>query len=159
MIFRDCVRSTDFEDVFFELVNISAAAKADFDNYKDMLSTLKFMEPEYLDPPCEIIVSRVEDDAGSWYNISGRQQLPDAPLVSLSLTTWEQWLGLEVNEMAGLTEVHFVAHCLLEMSMSGFSPEATQSHIEMIQHMMEDLDGSSSVFMNLDEIFKEEEEE
>jgi hypothetical protein len=98
--------------------------------YRRVLKTLRSLEPVQRDN-MKIDVSHVIDDTDpeetfEYENVSGVVDGEDMSY-AIEYTPWEQWLGMHFTAASlKYPEIDLIAHCLWEMTWSGFDQEEIQ---------------------------------
>lgn len=94
----------------------------------------------------EILLSFIEDSYDSYIHLSGIETNSDSKEShSLELTSWEEWMGMTINEptLKDFPPSEILAHCLIEMTLTGFDPETRKrTEDEMVKRSMEISKGS-----------------
>ncbi len=135
----DLIHSLDKAKVFAELVH--HGADEDLDGYGQMWQTLLRLQPKLTD--ATVMLKRewsIEDPPKFYVDVSGIKQ-GDPQLWAIEYVEWQQWLAMEIivaDELQPMSLEEQLAHCLLEMSWSGFTQEEVQKrHDEIIDRLDE----------------------
>ncbi len=62
--------------------------------------------------------------------------------LAIEFTPWNEWLAMPIDEksLKNFSELEIIAHCLNEMSYSGFEQEEIQEELSRIKEIKEDYD-------------------
>jgi hypothetical protein len=139
MILKEIYYKTNWPSVKEQLFSLYPDQKKSETGYQKVYEQMSSIEPQK--STTEILLSFIEEPDDSYIHLSGIETNSDSKeSFSLMLTSWEEWMGMAINEttLKDFTPSEILAHCLLEMTLTGFDPETRQkTEDEMIKRSME----------------------
>jgi len=129
----------------------------DREDYIEVLGRLRTMQP--VETGMRIAIELLSDDGDDgFYDVSGhdgtmRRNSDREVDYELDFTSWEEWLGMEVETDTAnrMQEVEILAHCLWSMTVVAFNPDD-------FDNMDETTEKGGVISMPLDDFFDEFEE-
>jgi len=138
MTFNDLIRKHEWEEI--EPVLIKLYEDVPIEGYKVVFSELKRLEPLPNDENLSILIKKEIDhfDGSEFIHVNGIQ--PDNKTTyGLSFSMWQNWLGYDIHRRSlNYSEVEIIAHCLWEMTWSGFTQEQIQLQNDELSKRLED---------------------
>lgn len=157
------IASVEWAEVKEELLLSYPDAKRSVEGYQLAFSTLQKLDANEAD--MRLIVRETfqeEFDESPYTEVTGRngtlnKELGDFKYLeesvdseyanaeteyALSLTPWEQWLGMELDKesLNNYTAPQIVVHCLREMTFHGFKQSQIQEERDELQRRIDELD-------------------
>lgn len=132
---KNLVDRHDWETVGKELFTIFPAQAQSKDGYEYVFSELKRLSP--VENEEGMVITVFADGEGS-FDVSGIKPGENTSY-AIEFCPWEQWLGLYVSQrdLQKHGELFCIAHCLWEMTFSGFTQESIQGNMEDILERVE----------------------
>ena len=127
MTLKELHNNTNWPSVREKLFSLYPDQKKNESGYQMVYERMPLIEPQK--STSEILLSFIEEKEPEYYayiHISGIETNSDSKeSYSLMLTSWEEWIGMSINEttLKDFTPSEILAHCLLEMTLTGFDPE------------------------------------
>lgn len=150
MKFYDFIRQFNFDDVFKCLKKIDK--KSHRKSYLSAWNEILTLEPiigEFGEGFIEI-EEVVEEEEKNWIKVIGfypnqaDKLMPGGPrgngYYGLDFTDWQEWLGLEVKNLAKLSDIEVLAYILWEMTFCGFSRKQIQGKRNHLLEVKEAID-------------------
>ena len=120
---------------------------ADYKNgYINVINELKILEPIINDMVINVklIPEKTWNDPDTneiyiddaYYDVSGFISTSEYSQ-GLEFTKWEEWLGMEINNINNIPNHEFIAHCLYELTFIGFDQNNIQEEINEINKLVE----------------------
>lgn len=134
MNFKELLQQTKWSDIFTSMVRDDE--DIDEQHYKKMYFNLLATEPTITDEKLVIVVDIIVDPEGDYLDVSGMNEKGER--YSLSLTTWDKWLGFEVD-IGNLHPVDFITACIWEMTFYGDEVGLSET-IEKLDKVAEKID-------------------
>jgi len=156
-ILKDLIMSVSFESVREAILKLYPDQDINIDGYERVFQKLVILDPCDKDEKwvldirkCKSIFNENEtywDVSGLWLTSTDPEQL-----WGLGYTPWNQWLSMEVNEeQLNIISVNeYIAHCLWEMTYSGFDEEEIQNKVEDLSKRVENACSSEIEIFDLD---------
>ena len=135
MKLKELVDNTPFGEISKELRRTLHSAGRPYDKeremiFKHLVETLKSLTP-VRNEDCRIWAGRL--DVSGLYSEEKRRELGiDTLLVSLVITPWEEWLGMDIDPdlMATAKPAAIVAGCLWEMTFYGYDKDEWERNVK-----------------------------
>lgn len=147
MKFSKLIKSNSWLSVELILLQLYPDEKNRISDYEKVFDDLKFLKST--DTEISIVISWVKDDFDNheYVDVSGCEridtQLPDEHnrLLALEFTSWDKWLGMEVDEktLQDFTELEIISHCLYEMTFISFDQEIIQEEIDKLEKLADEI--------------------
>lgn len=121
------------------------------DDYEKMFQQLKEMQPKASDITIDIetIHDTYDDtyyvDVSGYYTNPAKRNDEISNSLAIEFVPWAEWLGMPIdkNSLKNFNELEIIAHCLNEMSYSGFEQEEIQSQFNQIKNIKNEYDNLS----------------
>lgn len=132
------------KEIVDRLVELYPDQKKSAPGYRKVLKKLREIEPS-IRSDMKIEVEHVVDDllpeaVEEYENVSGVMQGEDIRY-AIEFTPWNQWLGMEfTTESLKYPEVDLLAHCLWEMTWSGFEEEQIQEKMNGLLETVKEIE-------------------
>jgi hypothetical protein len=134
----DIVRANTWSDIKQALIEAYPEEGKNLEGYELVFQALKDISP--INTEYGILVKWYKDDFEDidFVKVSGYSLKPDQPLEEysrgLQFTPWKEWLGMPIDKesLRIFTQPEIIAHCLFDMTFSGFSEEAIQAQLKAI---------------------------
>ena len=124
--FAELLEQHSDEDIVDELLALFPDEEVSVDGYFIALSEIRALEP--VDSEITIVVEMYEDDfTGEEYADVSGTKLGETMGYAIEFTAWEEWLGMECAETDKFSGVAFLAHCLYEMTFTGYTNKEVQT--------------------------------
>ncbi|WP_010663797.1 DUF6557 family protein [Marinilabilia salmonicolor] len=127
MTLKDIYRKTTWSSVREKLFSFYPDLKKNEAGYQKVYEQMPLIRPQK--STSEILLSFIEEEEPefeSFINLSAIETNSNPPeSYSPMFSSWEEWMGMSVNEttLRDFTSSEILAHCLLEMTLTGFNPE------------------------------------
>lgn len=144
MTLKELYINTTWPSVREELFSLYPDQKKNETGYQKVYEQMSYIEPQK--STTEILFTFIEEPDDSYIHLSGIETNSDSKEShSLELTSWEEWMGMTINEttLKDFTPSEILTHCLVEMTLTGFDPKARKrTEDEMVKRSMEISKGS-----------------
>lgn len=139
---KNLVDRNDWETVEKELFTIFPTQAQNKDGYEYVYSELKRLKP--VENKEGMVITVFADSEGS-FDVSGIKPGENTSY-AIEFCPWEEWLGLYVSQrdLQKHGELVCIAHCLWEMTFSGFTQESIQGSMEDILERVEEAEKNIS---------------
>ena len=116
-------------EILEKLFKLYPEQKESVRGYINVLKKLRNLTPKESD--FKIVIHQVEDfsDHEKYWSVSGKKD-NNPQYWAIEYTPWEEWLSSEVEFDKRLSMDTVLAHCLWEMTWSGFDQEKIKNDIE-----------------------------
>ncbi|PXY01637.1 hypothetical protein DF185_09210 [Marinifilum breve] len=128
MNLKDLIVKYKWGEVRTALCNLYTDSNRNIEGYKLVFEKLKIIEHQ--ESEYEIVVQNMDDNGQKYVHVNARslseKESDSSPMTySLMLTPWNEWAGMAVNSesLENFSEVDVIAHCIWEMTFSGFDEE------------------------------------
>lgn len=143
MLFSDLVNKFEFKEVWERLVSLYPDQKKSKKGYANVFSELKSLSPvetEFIISITHVVDDLIPEDTSEYDNVSGLSNKDDISY-AIEFTRWEQWLAMPLGEntLKNYSEIDILAHCLWEMTWSGYEQEEIQEKLDSITEAAEDI--------------------
>ena len=147
MTLKELYTNTTWPSVREELFSFYPDLMKKETGYQKVYEQIPSIEPQK--STSEILFTFIvekEPEYDSYIHLSGIETNSDSKdSHSLELTSWEEWMGMSINEktLKDFTPSEILAHCLIEMTLTGFDPETRKrTEDEMVKRSKEISKGS-----------------
>ncbi|RCW31955.1 hypothetical protein DFO77_11622 [Marinilabilia salmonicolor] len=147
MTLKELYTNTTWPSVREELFSLYPDQKKKETGYQKVYEQMPSIGPQK--STTEILFTFIEEkepEYDSYIHLSGIETNSDSKEShSLELTSWEEWMGMSINEttLNDFSPPNILAHCLLEMTLTGFDPETRKrTEDDMVKRSMEISKGS-----------------
>lgn len=126
MTLKELHSDTNWPSVREKLFSLYPNQKKSEIGYQKVYDQMSSIEP--IETKFEILLRFIEeeDPEDSYVHLSGIDTDSDTKeSYSLMITSWEEWMGMSINEktLKDYSASEILAHCLFEMTYTGFDPE------------------------------------
>lgn len=145
----DMVRSTYWVNIKQTLLALYPDQSEMLDEYQNVFESLKILEPEESDMQIVLTDHAVdptaENNEEKWVEVSGWTDSQDEngrPIgFALEFTAWKNWMGMKITSetLRHFSETEIMAHCLYEMTFTGFDEEKIQEERKALEKQIEEL--------------------
>lgn len=132
------------KEIVDRLIELYPDQKRSAPGYRKVLKNLRSMTPVKRDE-MKIDVYHVKDDLDpeniyEYESVSGVIEGEDISY-AIEYTPWDEWLGFEFTEdsLKNYPEVDIIAHCLWEMTWSGFEEEQIQEKMSSLMETVKQI--------------------
>jgi hypothetical protein len=132
------------KEIVDRLIELYPDQKRSATGYRKVLKNLRSMPPVKRDE-MKIDVYHVKDDLDpeniyEYESVSGVIEGEDISY-AIEYTPWNEWLGFELteNSLKNYSEVDIIAHCLWEMTWSGFEEEQIQEKMSSLMETVKQI--------------------
>lgn len=120
-------------------------------DYEKMFNELQVMQFKASNITIDIELIHDTYDDTHYVDVSGYYTNPEdrtdefSNSLAIEFTPWNQWLAMPIDGKSRMNfgELEIIAHCLNEMSYSGFEQEEIQEELSRIKGIKEEYDGLS----------------
>ncbi|RCW27471.1 DUF6557 family protein [Marinilabilia salmonicolor] len=127
MTLKELHNNTNWPSVREKLFSLYPDLKKKETGYQKVYEQLSLIEAQ--ENTSEILLSFIEEEEpefNSYIHLSAIETSSNPPeSYNPMFSSWEEWMGMSINETTlkdfSLSEI--LAHCLLEMTLTGFDPE------------------------------------
>ncbi|MDA3892264.1 MAG: hypothetical protein PF517_11430 [Salinivirgaceae bacterium] len=117
-------------------------------DYEKMFNELQVTPPKVSAVTINIELIHDTYDDTHYVDVSGYYTNPEertdefSNSLAIEFTPWNEWLGMPIDEnsLKKFSQLEIIAHCLDEMSCSGFDQEKIQEELNRIKGLKEDYD-------------------
>jgi len=127
MILKEIYDITTWPSVRGKLFSFYPDLKKNEAGYQKVYEQMHSIHPQK--STSEILLSFIEEkepEFDSYIHLSAIETNSNPPeSYSPMFSSWEEWMGMSMNEttLRDFTPSEILAHCLLEMTLTGFAPE------------------------------------
>ncbi|PWE00021.1 DUF6557 family protein [Marinilabilia rubra] len=127
MTLKELYNNTNWPSVREKLFSLYPDLKKKETGYQKVYEQLSLIEPQK--STSEILLSFIEEkepEYDSYIHVSAIETNSNPPeSYSPMFSSWEEWMGMSINEttLKDYSASEILAHCLLEMTLTGFDPE------------------------------------
>ncbi len=153
MTLQELVRSIPYVDIANALISQELAHPCDIEAYHEVYDTIYDITPTKSDTYVDVSWCEPDEiDIGfcisqPYVNVVGIDE--EGKIWGTSFQPWSDWAGVEVRSEK-LSKAEVIAHCLWEMTFSGFTEEKVQEEACCLTEMLEDIESGKVECIPLD---------
>lgn len=143
MTFKDLVYQYQFEPVWKKLIELYPDQEKSVEGYENVWQKLQTLTPVPTDLVLtveHVIDDLIPEEPEEYDHVSGWDE-KEQEYYAIEYTRWEQWLSMPVDKdtIDNYSELAILAHCLWEMTWSGYEQEDIQEELDSMLDVMKEI--------------------